>query len=473
MARFWALAVLALPMLGIAAHGIADEPLVDDGVHTDQAPGPGRVHHLDEYTRAAIVHYPGLKANASDIDAAQARLDEARLSPFFQFEGQASLFVRPGARGTTTFSPDPQIPWSNRWGPGGEVNFEGGIPLYTFGKYRAGKKAATAGITSAEYERDRTVARVVFDVRRAYFGTQLSLDLQAMISEAKGKLRNAVDKLAARLEADDPRVKQNDYWRLLSALSEVEARESEALHLEASARAALGILSGLVPTIVPECPLEAVQSEVLELGEHIDRAIENRPELHQLQAARSATDANLTVKRAGYLPDIILALRATFARTPGVTDINNPFIIDRGNYAGAFAGIVAQWKLDFAGTNARVKAAKAEIASLKAKTEEAQQGIEMQVTDLFEQLQDAKRRLASWRRSEKETRKWFVSAGQGYEVGTTEARELVDAIEAYFSARSKRLMATAEYNLAIAGLERATNLPLVSEQGWRPVDCEE
>jgi hypothetical protein len=51
--------------------------------------------------------------------------------------------------------------------------------------------------------------------------------------------------------------------------------------------------------------------------------------------------------------------------------------------------------------------------------------------------------------------------------------ELVDSIEAYFSARSKRLMATAEYNLAIAGLEKATNMPLLAPKGWRPLDCEE
>jgi hypothetical protein len=34
-------------------------------------------------------------------------------------------------------------------------------------------------------------------------------------------------------------------------------------------------------------------------------------------------------------------------------------------------------------------------------------------------------------------------------------------------------MATAEYNLAIAGLEKATNMPLVAQKGWRPVDCDE
>ena len=462
MVRFCALAFVALTMLSVAAQAIADD-----------APPVGRVYHVDEFTQAAILRYPGLKANAADIDVAQARLQEAKMSPFMQFQGTARFFVAPGARGTSTFSPDPQVPWANRWGPGGELGIEGGIPIYTFGKYRAGKKAATAGISAAEYERDRTLARVVFDVRRAYFGTQLSLDLQAMISEGKDKLRTAVDKLRTRLEADDPRVKQTDYWRLVSALSEIESRESEALRLEASARAALEILSGIKPAIVPECPLEAVKSELIELGDQVDLALESRPEVHQLEAARTAKDANLTVKRAGYLPDIVLALRATIARTPGITDIQNPYVIDRGNFAGAFAGLIAQWKLDFGGTNARVKAAKAEIESLKAKTAEAEQGIEIEVTGLYEALQDAKRRLGSWTRSEKETRMWFVSAGQGYEVGTTTAMDLVDSIQAYFSARSKRLMATAEYNLAIAGLEKATNMPMVAEKGWRPLDCEE
>jgi outer membrane protein TolC len=477
MVRFWALAVIALTTLGVMVQALAEEPPAPkDELASEKGGsslGAGRAYHVDEYTRAAILRYPGLKAAAADIDAAQARLTEAKISPFMQFQGRATFFVAPGARGTSTFSPDPQIPWGNRWGPGGEVGIEGGIPLYTFGKYRAGKKAASAGIRGSELEKDRTLARVVFDVRRAYFGTQLALDLQATISEGKDKLRAAVDKLDTRLKADDPRVKQTDYWRLVSALSQIESLESEALRLEASARAALSILSGLKPAIVPECPLEPVQSEVIELGEHVERAISNRPELFQLEAAQAARSANLTVKRAGYFPDIILALRASFARTPGITDIQNPFVIDRGNFAGAYVGLLAQWKLDFGGSHARVKAAKAEIQSLKAKTEEAEQGIEIEVTDLYEQLQDAKRRLESWTRSEKETRKWFVSAGQGYEIGTTTARQLVDAIEAYFSARSKRLMATAEYNLAIAGLEKATNMPLVSQKGWRPVDCEE
>ncbi len=313
----------------------------------------------------------------------------------------------------------------------------------------------------------------MFDVRRAYYGVQLALDLQALISEGKEPLRKTVDKLRARLEADDPRVKQKDYFRLTMALSEIESRESEALRLGASARAALELLSGIEPAVVPECPLQVVRSEVVDLGDQVERALGNRPEMFQLDAARKARDANLVVKRAGYLPDIILALSASFARTPLVTDINNPFIIDRGNFAGAFFGLVAKWSFDFAGTKARVKAAKSEIDSLKAKIAEAEQGIEIEVNSLYERLEDAKRRVGSWTRSEKEARKWFITSAQGYEVGTMDAREYVDSLTAYFTARSNRLLATADYNLAIAALEKATNVPLVSQKGWRPTGCEE
>ncbi|MEM7435577.1 MAG: TolC family protein [Myxococcota bacterium] len=432
-----------------------------------------RAYHLDEYTAAAIRHYPSIRAAKADIDAATARLDEARLSPFFQFEGNASFFVRPRAIGTPIFSPDGQLPLSNPWGPGVQLEAKGAIPIYTFGKYRAGKKAARAGIRSAEEERIRTLNQVVFDVRRAYFGTQLALDLEAMVSDGKGKLVKAVEKLEARLDADDPDAKQSDYWRLLSALSEIESRESEALKLEASARKALELLTGIEPAIVPECALEPVQSEVIELTEHLERALKNRPEVEQLVAAESASQANLTTQRAGYAPDILLALAANFAVTPIVTDINNPFIIDRGNFRGAFVGIVAKWKLDFAGNAAKVRRARAEIAGLKAKTEEAHRGIELEVTALYEQMQDAKRRMNSWSRAERETRKWFVSAGQAYEVGTSSARELEDSIAGYFNARAKHLAAIADYNIAIAGLEQATGVPLVSDGNWRAAGCDE
>ncbi|RLB42158.1 MAG: hypothetical protein DRH30_05380, partial [Deltaproteobacteria bacterium] len=110
MVRFWALAIVTLTMLSIAAHVIAEEAPPSGAAPAAEEAPIGRVYHVDEYTQAAILRYPGLSAAEADIDVAQARLREARLSPFMQFQGQARFFVAPGARGTATFSPDPQIP---------------------------------------------------------------------------------------------------------------------------------------------------------------------------------------------------------------------------------------------------------------------------------------------------------------------------------------------------------------------------
>ena len=143
MVRFWALAVAVLTTLGVAGPLTAQETSPAQPTEpVDDTSTVVRVYQVDEFTEAAILRYPALKAAKAEVDAARGRLDEARLSPFFQFEGQARFFVAPGARGTAIFSPDPQIPWSNRWGPGGELGVQGGIPIYTFGKIRSGKKAA-------------------------------------------------------------------------------------------------------------------------------------------------------------------------------------------------------------------------------------------------------------------------------------------------------------------------------------------
>ena len=110
MVKFWALGVTVLTTLGVAGHLIAQEApqerpneAAESGEPAelvDKASTVVRVHHVDEFTQAAALRYPGLKAASSDLAAAQARLDEARLSPFFQFEGQARFWVAPGARGT-------------------------------------------------------------------------------------------------------------------------------------------------------------------------------------------------------------------------------------------------------------------------------------------------------------------------------------------------------------------------------------
>lgn len=427
------------------------------------------VHDLASLTRHAESSYPRLEADAAAVDAAEARLREARTSPWFQFTGTAAFTVAPGARGTPIYSDDDELPLGNRWHPAGRLRVEGALPLYTFGKLRAARDAAGAGVRAAELGRERTLSKLRHDVRRAYYALQLSLDIRQMIQEGEGKLTRAVEELDERLEDGDPDVDEQDRFRLVAAVAEVNARSSEAQRLEDSSRAALRALTGLGRFRVPECPLAPVEVDLDELAHYLGQ-VDERPETGMLEALLEARRAGVSAARAGYFPDLGLVLRASRSWHGGQTDQDNPFIQD-DNYASLGFALVARWSLDVAGNVHRTRRAEAQLAEARAQAEEARRGMALEIELAYHRVVDARRREEAWAVGERETRRWFISAAQGFQIGAVEPKDLVDAVKAYFLARFNHLQAVAEYNTALATLERDTGAELLPVDRWE-VRCE-
>jgi outer membrane protein TolC len=94
----------------------------------------------------------------------------------------------------------------------------------------------------------------------------------------------------------------------------------------------------------------------------------------------------------------------------------------------------------------------------------------LEVTTIYEQMEDAHRRERAWAGGEKETRAWFIAAVQGYQIGTLESRDLVDAVRAYFNARFSHIQAIRDLNTATAELERVSGLGPSEASAWEP-DC--
>lgn len=430
-----------------------------------------RFRTLAELLAIADARYPGLAAGDAAIEAAEARLEEARISPFMQFQLELGAAVVPNAEGTPIYTPSGQLGNLSRWGPAGSVQVSGAIPIYTFGKIRATWEAARAGINAAEQGRERTRAQLHFDLRRAYFGLTFSLDVLQMISEAEGKLAQAIAHFDEATEDEsDEEGDPMDRYRLAGALAEILARKSQAQLASASALAALMAVTGLESIEISDCPIQIVSTELPTSEELVD-AVGDRPELLMLDAARNAREAELRLHRARFYPDLVLGLSAAYSTAPGVTDIVNPFIQDRANNRGLGFGLVARWSLDFVGNARRVRRARAQLAELDAQIGEATVGAELEIRLARERLADSDRRGEAWTEAERQTRQWFVSAAQGYQVGTVEPRVLVESLKAYFAARFSRLEATLDHNVALAQLERFTGHELVPMAAWEP-SCE-
>jgi len=468
-ARLLALTAIATCVaLPLAATAQQDEVAVSpaEGRAADAAPVLG----LAELTHAAEKTYPGVRAAEARIRAARAQLDEAWVAPFFQSYITAGFTLAPEARGSPIFSPDAQVPLTNPWQPVVGVNFEGAIPLWTFGKLPALREAARAGIRASESDRARVRSQLLYDVRRAYYSVQFALDVQQMMHEGIPQIERAIERTDERLASGDPEVQDTDRFRLTTALAEIRAREAQAVHLEHSGFTALRILTGLRTFRVPECPIAVVEATARPLEAYVAGALNDRPEIRMLEAAQRAREASLDIARAGFWPDIALTYRFAVSYAPGITDQSNPFVIDPANYMNISAGLALRWSLDLWGNAYRVDRETALVDDLRARFEEARRGIELEVTDAYETTVEARGREAAFRSGTRDARAWLVTTVQAIDVGTGEANDLVDAVRAYFQNRAQHLQAMMDLNTALANLERTAALPVTERWEQR---CDE
>ncbi len=413
--------------------------------------------------------YPGLRAHEARIRAAQARLQEARFSPFFRsWEATASVTIAPRAEGTIIFSDQGQLPLDNGWAPVVDLGIRGFVPIYTFGKLRNLKRAARAGVRAEHLERERRLARLRFDVRRAYFALQLALDVEQMFAEGRPKLLRARRKLQRMLDEGDPNTNPMHRYRLEAAVAEIEARASETTRLRRSAEAALQALTGVAHLRVPPCPMEPVEVSAPSLEVLRERARRSRPEVGMLEAAVEAREANLDIQRAGYAPDFGLGFQARYSWGPGLTDQSNPWIADPANRQSLGGGLVMRWSLDFAGSRFRTARARAQLEETRARLDEVQRGMGLEVATALEALLDAQRREAAWREGRRQTRAWFVSEAQAYDIALDDMdpKNLIDAMKAYFEARFNHLRAIQALNEAAAELERVSGEALLPADAW-------
>ncbi len=451
----------------------ASEPVEDEAAPEPEpesvAPRPTK--SLRELTRLAAERAPNLRATIHRIEAAEAQLDEATYSPFFQITATANATLAPEAHGSPIFSPDRQLPIENPWAPIVRAGIEGAIPLWTFGKIGAARDAARAGLRAARHDRDRAHARMRYDVRRAYYSLQLALDVLQMIDEGFGRLVSAEERISEALDRGDTDVSDTDRFRLRAAIAEVEARRSEALRLEASARDALSTLTSENEIAIADCPSAMVELELEDVDRYVRRSVGHRPELRALAAGLDARRAAQDAAFARYFPDLALGFTASQSYGPGVTNQSNPFITDPANYSSLGAGLVVRWSLDFAGTAFRVARADAELRETELLAEAARSGVALEVRTAYRELEDARRREEAWGRGHRDGRAWLIAATQAYQVGTAEARELVDAVKAYFTARFSHLQAILDHNTAVAKLSLMIGEDLLQENAWE-IACE-
>ncbi len=416
---------------------------------------------LQELTALAEHHSYGLKAGEHAVSAAIAQLDEARISPFFQFRARGGLAWVPDANGVSGYTPDSYNQLNRAFGPGLTGSIEGALPLWTFGKISAARDAAHAGVRAAELNRELTRAEVRFNVRRAYFGLALALDAKQMISEGLPKLQQALEQLDERLKNREPDADATERYRMSTTLAEIKARSAEVQHLESVSLTALKALTGLANVEIPACPLTPLPFVPKSAREYQELARKSQPMLRLLEAAQTARHAELDATSARFFPDLALGLSVESQYVPGRT----PYAFYTPLTLGA--AIVAKWDLDLAGNYFRTERARHKLLEVHEQRSLAAEASDVNIAEKHAAVIDASERVQAWESGHRDARRWFVTAAQSYQLGLITVRELIEGVSAYFKARFAHLQSMYDLNTSVSGLEQAVGTSLLPDAAFR------
>jgi outer membrane protein TolC len=330
-------------------------------------------------------------------------------------------------------------------------------PIYTSGKIGAARDAAHAGRDAARYAVEVAKADVSLQAVRAYWGLKWARAAGATLSDGRKRIKEWVDTVDRDLERGKSGYTETDLIRIKLALEVVDLSLLDVRRAERIALAGLHTLTGEPDADVDEAELDPVELAEQPLSYYEDAARTHRPEARMLDAARVAAHAGTALRLAEMLPDLGLLTTFNYSYMSDADNPNNAFM-NHPNSLGASLLLVMRTQLDIPERLAKHRQARADERALEAKRREALGGIALEIERAYADAEEARKRADETNHGEKLARGWYNAVDQNLQLGTAEARDLVDAARSYFELRLKHLQSIMDMNIAVAALRRASGV---------------
>jgi outer membrane protein TolC len=424
---------------------------------------------LGQAIERALATDPRITEKEKRVDGARALLKEAQNADNWLFSVNSFIGVAPTVRGglfettdgegnksvgipDSAFDIDGLTPWYY-------VEFGFIKPLYTFGKIEQYSKAAAGNIKVKQGDIALRRGQTLLEVTRAYNGYLTARDTRRLLEDTLAKLEAAVELVQGWLDSEAAEAKQSDLFGLQTGVALVQRYIAEARGFENIALAGLRMLTGidegdelrvagkrLRPEPLPEDELKTLQA----------RALEQRPEVHQLAAGLEARRALVMAKKNEAKPNIYAGLVGLISYTPQREDLTKASVYDPFNSAGATPVLGLKWDWNSGRQPAQVEQARAELEATLELKSFARQGIPFQVAEQYYTVQAHHEMVQKLYQGSRSGRRWMISSYADFEAGVEEASKVITAFLAYVQAHSDYLRTVNDYNLHVARLRVIT-----------------
>jgi outer membrane protein TolC len=124
-----------------------------------------------------------------------------------------------------------------------------------------------------------------------------------------------------------------------------------------------------------------------------------------------------------------------------------------------------RWNLDLLPAYARLEQASAQLEETRAIERTALGGVGVEIETAYAEVLAARKREQAYGRAEAVAKKWLIAIQQGIDIGTQEAKDLVDPAKAYAEQRFNHMNALMDLNVALSKLALVTGWDAIAPEG--------
>lgn len=324
-------------------------------------------------------------------------------------------------------------------------------PVFMGGKIIASNQMAVLAEELAKTQYDSQYQQVIVDVDQAYWQI-------VSIANKKTLAQNYSDLLHKMLK--DAQISESAGVATKSDILSIEVKVNEADMLKTKAANGLVLAKMLLCKEVgldlnseislADEKLESIPVPQMGPEKDLESIYEDRPETRSLDLASKIYDKKVTIERSAMLPKIALTANYLYSNPNAYNGFQN-------KWSGAFnAGVVINVPIfhAFEASN-KTRKAKAEARLYLSKYDDAKNLINLQVSQLRKQQQEALEKLNMSENNLKSAEENLRTANVGFEAGVITPNTAIAAHTAWLQAHSEYIDANVELQMVSSNLQKA------------------
>jgi outer membrane protein TolC len=442
------------------------QALLAIGMLLTALPGEAETVNLQQAVEMSLAADPRIKEREQVVEAARSMVEEVQGNAGLRLSANAFVGLAPQVeggfyRGGSYSGTIPRADGNDFKGLSDWTHLDFALikPLFTFGKIEHYGEAARSNVDLKQGELRQTRTDTVYDTKRAYFGYLTARDTRVFLEDMQARLSQSIDSVERNLKKENGESKQSDLYALQTAKGLLSKYVNQARAIEKISLDGLKVLTGVglkEDLAVADEHIAPVPFPQIDLAEFQARALQDRPEMQQLEAGLRARRALVAAKKSDRMPDVYAGVIGQFNYASQRDRLDNPYINDPFNSGGLTPVVGMKWDTVFGASNARVNQAQAELEALNHKKAFAVAGIPFEVGEAYVNAQanfNSQRELSEGATA---ARRWMVTSLADLSAGLESADKVADAIKSYVLVQTEYLRTMNDYNMDVAQLSRLT-----------------